>query len=182
MLFKNDKRFFVSVLILILFNLLLIKLPLTSVFGYEFSTFNSILLVIITGILAISFLKRKENLLKNFLKLSPFLLLVPLIISVLNSLLTTTCSLADGFLFYIVITLPSVLIGSAFGLLSFYISFKYSYIILILLLCITAFIPVVEIYYYPQIYFYNPLVGFFPGTIYDERLSVTFRLDRKSVV
>jgi hypothetical protein len=75
-----------------------------------------------------------------------------------------------------VITLPSVLIGSAFGLLSFYISFKYSYIILILLLCITAFIPVVEIYYYPQIYFYNPLVGFFPGTIYDERLSVTFRL------
>ena len=176
MLFNHDKRYFVSVLIIILFNILLVKLPLTSVFGFEFSALNSILLVIISGILAISFLKRKENLLKNFLKVSPFLLLVPLVISVLNSLLTTTCSLADGFLFYLVITVPSILIGSAFGLFSFYISPKYPRILLILLLGITALIPVIEIYYYPQIYFYNPLIGFFPGTIYDERLCVTFRL------
>ena len=176
MLFINDKRYFSSVLILVLFNILLIKLPLTSVFGFEFSALNSILLIIISGLLVISFFKRKENFLKNILKLSPILLLVPLMISVLNSLITTTCSLADGFLFYIVIIVPSIVIGSAFGLTSYYIFPKYPRLIFILLLGITATIPVLEIYFNPQIYFYNPLVGFYPGTIYDERLSVTSML------
>lgn len=176
MLYINDKRYFSSVLILVLYNIILIKLPLTSVFGFEFSALNSILLIIISGLLVISFLKRKENFLKNILKLSPILLLVPLMISVLNSLITTTCSLADGFLFYIVITVPSIVIGSALGLASYYIFPKYPRLIFILLLGIAAIIPVIEIYFNPQIYFYNPLVGFYPGTIYDERLSVTFRL------
>jgi hypothetical protein len=67
-------------------------------------------------------------------------------------------------------------VGSALGLASYYISPRYSRIIFILLLGITAIIPVLEIYFNPQIYFYNPLVGFYPGTIYDERLSVTLRL------
>jgi hypothetical protein len=176
MLYINDKRFLSSVLILVLFNILLIKLPLTSVFGFEFSALNSILLVIISGVLVISFLKRKENFLKNILKLSPILLLVPLMISVMNSLITTTCSLADGFLFYLVITAPSIVIGSTLGLASFYILPKYPHMIFVFLLSITAMVPVLEIYCNPQIYFYNPLIGFYPGTIYDERLSVTFRL------
>jgi hypothetical protein len=176
MLYINDKRYFFSVLTLVLFNIILIKLPLTSVFGFEFSALNSILLIIISGLLIISFLKRKENFVKNILKISPILLLVPLMISLLNSMITTTCSLADGFLFYIVITAPSIVIGSAFGLTSYYIFPKYPRLIFILLLGITAIIPVLEIYLNPQIYFYNPLVGFYPGSIYDERLSVTFRL------
>jgi predicted negative regulator of RcsB-dependent stress response len=176
MLYINDKRYFSSVLILVLFNIILIKLPLTSVFGYEFSALNSILLIIVAGLLVISFLKRKENFVKNILKISPILLSVPLMISVTNSLITTTCSLTDGFLFYLVITVPSIVIGSALGLASYYIIPKYSRIIFIFLLCIIAIIPVLEIYFNPQIYFYNPLVGFYPGTIYDEKLSITFRL------
>ena len=176
MLYINDKRFSASIIILILFNLLLINLPLTSDFGYEFSALNSFLLIIISGLLVISFLKRKENFIKNILKIFPILLLVPLLISILNSLITTTCSLTDGFLFYIVITIPSIIIGSALGLVSYYIYPKYSRITFILLLGVTAIIPVLEIYFNPQIYFYNPLVGFYPGTIYDERLSFTFRL------
>src|ERR1035438_272547 len=71
---------------------------------------------------------------------------------------------------------PSIIIGSALGLVSYYIYPKYSRITFILLLGVTAIIPVLEIYFNPQIYFYNPLVGFYPGTIYDERLSFTFRL------
>src|ERR1035437_9291534 len=138
MLYINDKRYFFSVLTLVLFNIILIKLPLTSVFGFEFSALNSILLIIISGLLIISFLKRKENFVKNILKISPMLLLVPLMISLLNSLITTTCSLTDGFLFYIVITAPSIVIGSAFGLISYYIFPKYPRLIFILLLGITA--------------------------------------------
>jgi hypothetical protein len=176
MLLINDKRYFFSLLIIFLFNIILIKLPLTSVFGFEFSSLNSILLVIIAGLLVLSFLKRKENFLKNILRLSPILLLVPLMISILNSLITSDCSLTDGFLFYLVITVPSIIIGSALGLVSYYILPKYPLLIFVLLLGFIAIIPIIEIYYNPQIYFYNPLIGFFPGTIYDESLSVTFKL------
>jgi hypothetical protein len=34
----------------------------------------------------------------------------------------------------------------------------------------------VEFYFYPQVYFYNPIFGFFPGTIYDEDLAVNTKL------
>lgn len=37
-------------------------------------------------------------------------------------------------------------------------------------------IPVDEIYSNPQIYFYSPIIGFFPGTIYDEDLNISFTL------
>jgi hypothetical protein len=176
MLIKNDKRYIISFLIVILFNLVLLKLPLTSVFGYEFSVLNSILLVLISGYLLISFRNKNENYLKQILTISPLLLFIPLIISLLNSLLTTTCSIIDGFLFYLVITVPAIIIGSSLGLLSFYISPKYPRIVFNIILLIMVSIPVIEIYYNPQIYFYNPLIGYFPGTIYDEGLRVTWKL------
>ncbi|MDR3667916.1 MAG: hypothetical protein P4L35_13825 [Ignavibacteriaceae bacterium] len=176
MLFKYDKRFYVAVLVIILFNILLLNLPLTSVFGFEFSALNSLLLIIVSGLLIISYLKRKEAYLNKILIILPILLIIPMVISVINSLLITTCSLAEGFLFYVVITTPSVLIGSTIGLLSFYISPKYPRIVLVILLVSIAVIPVIEIYYNPQIYFYNPFVGYYPGTIYDEGLEVSLRL------
>jgi tetratricopeptide (TPR) repeat protein len=37
-------------------------------------------------------------------------------------------------------------------------------------------IPILEIYFNPQVYFYSPLIGFFPGNIYDEGLSPDLKL------
>ncbi|MEE8414958.1 MAG: MFS transporter, partial [Desulfobacterales bacterium] len=33
-----------------------------------------------------------------------------------------------------------------------------------------------EIYFNPQVYVFNPFIGFFPGTIYDEGISVSGKL------
>ena len=57
-----DKKHTVSLVIIILFDLLLTRLPLTSVFGFEYSALNSILLVAITGVLTISYMKNREDL------------------------------------------------------------------------------------------------------------------------
>ncbi len=38
------------------------------------------------------------------------------------------------------------------------------------------FISLLEIYFNPQVYLYNPLFAYFPGTIYDEGLSVDIKL------
>jgi tetratricopeptide (TPR) repeat protein len=171
-----DKKHIVSLVIIALFDLVLTRLPLTSVFGFEYSAFNSILLVIITGLLTISFLKRREVLIRNLLRIIPFILLIPAVISVANSLITTTCSLGDGFLFYLVITVPSILIGASLGSFSFYFMPRFPRLLFFSLLLLTAFIPFAEFYFNPQTYFYNPLIGLFPGTIYDEGLSVTVKL------
>src|ERR1035437_1797948 len=160
-----DKKHIVSLVIIALFDLVLTRLPLTSVFGFEYSAFNSILLVIITGLLTISFLKRREVLIRNLLRIIPFILLIPAVISVANSLITTTCSLGDGFLFYLVITVPSILIGASLGSFSFYFMPRFSRLLFFSLLLLTAFIPFAEFYFNPQTYFYNPLIGLFPGTI-----------------
>ena len=37
-------------------------------------------------------------------------------------------------------------------------------------------IPILEIYFNPQVYLYNPLFAYFPGTIYDEGITVDFNL------
>jgi hypothetical protein len=171
-----DKRHTVSLVIIVLFDLLLTRLPLTSVFGFEYSALNSILLLFITGFLTISFLRKGEELIRILIRLTPYFLLIPAVISIANSLLTTTCSLGDGFLFYLVITVPSILIGTSLGSFSFLILPRFSRLVFLLLLLLIIFIPLSEFYFNPQIYFYNPLVGFFPGTIYDEGLSVTYKL------
>lgn len=96
--------------------------------------------------------------------------------SLLSLLWSNACPLADGLIFYTVITIPAPIIGAALGALSYSISRKIGIIIFILILLMIAAIPVVEIYFNPQIYFYNPLIGFFPGTIYDEAIEVDLKL------
>lgn len=100
-------------------------------------------------------------------------LVIPVLLAFFFHLFRGDCSFVDGFKFYAVLTLPSVVIGYALGLLSDFISKKYSYLIFILLLIVIAFIPLVEIYFRPQIFFYNPLIPFFPGTMYDEDIDIT---------
>lgn len=60
-------------------------------------------------------------------------------------------------------------------LIGFYFK-KFKRSVFILVIILLALIPVFEIYFFPQIYFYSPLIGFFPGNIYDEGLSPDLKL------
>lgn len=166
--------------IIVGFNLLLLKFSLSSVFGYEFSVLNSILLTLLSGFHSLDFLKHKieeydYSLRLLFVNLSIFIL-IPLIISLANSYLNGFCSFVDGLFFYIVILTPSVLVGMGLSVVSILISRKFSRTIFFIIFLIILFIPVLEIYFNPQVYFYNPIVGFFPGNIYDEGLTVSASL------
>ena len=166
--------------IIVGFNLLLLKFSLSSVFGYEFSVLNSILITLLSGFHSLDFLKHKieeddYSLRLLFVNLSIFIL-IPLIISLANSYLNGFCSFVDGLFFYIVILTPSVLVGMGLSVVSILISRKFSRTIFFIIFLIILFIPVLEIYFNPQVYFYNPIVGFFPGNIYDEGLTVSASL------
>lgn len=163
-------------LVLVLINIFLTQLPLTSTFGYEFAAVNGLLLAIIAGLQTFNFINKSEFVIAELIKNLLILFILPFCISMINSMLTMFCSFSDGLAFYLLITTASVFYGTAaafviiLGLKKFYRIFFFIVIIL------TAIIPVAEIYYYPQVYFYSPLIGFFPGNIYDEGLSPDWKL------
>jgi hypothetical protein len=179
-IFTWKNYLFIYAALLLILNLLLINLPLTNVFGYEFAAINAIAISFLSGIYIISsFKKGTENsslkIITLFKNLS-VLLLIPFIVSIINSIISGFCSFTDGLLFYLVVTGPSVVIGGALGMIAFGVVSRFGIIIYILLFISVFLISLFEIYFNPQVYLYNPIFGFFPGTIYDEGLSVDFRL------
>jgi len=78
--------------------------------------------------------------------------------------------------FFIVITSPSIIIGFACGLTSSIFLKRFRRIIFFLIIIIILLISLGEFYFNPQIYFYNSILGYLPGTIYDEALTVDLKL------
>lgn len=174
---KNHLLIYLTVIVV--YNIVLLGLPLTNIFGFEFSVLNSFLMVLLAGFFTISVIKSENNyraFLNKTLSAFIFFLILPLVISVTHDLLTISCSIADGFLFYTFITLPSVIIGAALAVLSAIVSQKFRYLIFVLLFLAVLSITFFELYYNPQIYFYNPVYAYYPGTIYDEAISVDLKL------
>ena len=173
----------IYLLILILFNVVLLNLPLTNYLGFEFSILNSVVMILLSGIFSIFYLKKitiseetKKRIYKTLAWVSFIFLLIPFLISFFSLFNAVTCPIKDGILFYTFLTFPAPIIGIALGILSYSISKRFGLLVFILVLFIIALIPVLEIYFNPQVYFYNPIIGFFPGTIYDEGIEVDLRL------
>ncbi|MFA8343342.1 MAG: tetratricopeptide repeat protein [Rhodothermaceae bacterium] len=100
------------------------------------------------------------------------LVLLPLIISLFNTLVLSICPFKGGIEFYLIDTIPAAFIGMVLAAISLKISFRYSYFIFAAIFACFVLTPILEIYFYHQMFFYNPLIGFFPGTIYDENISM----------
>ena len=181
-IFSAVNYLFIYLVILVSFNILLLNLPLTNYLGYEFSVFNSAVIILLSGIFVISLLKKNsktflyKRIFKHLIVAAALFLLLPFLISLFGLFKSVACPLSDGIIFYLAITFPAPIIGTAIGMLSFSIWRRFSYLIFFAVIIIISSIPVFEIYFNPQIYFYNPIVGFFPGTIYDEGIEVDFKL------
>ncbi|NNG26790.1 MAG: hypothetical protein HKM87_04645, partial [Ignavibacteriaceae bacterium] len=119
--------------------------------------------------------KNKPNPFTLF-KINMGFLLVPFLISVGNSFFAGFCSFYDGLLFYLVITAPSVIIGGAIAIIALNILSRFHILLVCLIYLGILSITFFELYYNPQVFFFNPIYGYFPGTIYDEGLSVSSKL------
>lgn len=174
LLYKNG--FLIYGLILFLINIILANLPLTSTFGYEFAAVNGLLLSIICGLYTLGFVYNTKFNLSDILINIFILFTIPLIVTIINSILTMFCSFWDGLWFYIIIVSGSIMYGLAAALVINIITKKFNRFIFMIFVFFVALVPVFEIYFNPQVYFYSPLIGFFPGNIYDEGLSPDWKL------
>lgn len=178
---KENLFLLVILLIIILINILLLQFPLTKVFGYEFSAINAVLLAFLSAIYSVSHFKKylgEEEKPKPFTLFRVYLvfLIIPILISVGNSFVAGFCSFYDGIIFYLVLTAPSVIVGGAISLIAINTTKRFHIFVVSLIFLGILSITFFELYYNPQIYFFNPIYGYFPGTIYDEGLSISTKL------
>ncbi len=154
-------------------------IPLIQVLNFEFSFVFSIVLFLASGFLTIHYLRKFKTfgtlpaIIRIKYKEYLLLLFIPLFVSILSNLLFQICPLGDGILYYLVIVLPAFYFGFVTGAFSFWINRKYSYLIFSAVFILFAFIPLLEFYIYPQVYFFNVIVGIIPGTIYDEEILIS---------
>ncbi len=156
--------------------------PLTNVTGYEFSAVISILGSFLTGLKVIGYKKKLSSLytLSDLLKSDSgfftVFFVIPLVISVTNTLLFQICPPYDGILFYVVFVLPAMLVGVSLGAAVLNSFNKFNTLIYILLYLLILLLSLIEIYFRPQIYLYHSIFTFFPGTMYDDLIEVDSKL------
>jgi len=178
--YTNRLTFF-SIIFISAFNLFLLSLPITRYFSYEFCLLNGVLFSFILSIISIFVLRKNDE--KNLLSMSKIIfqiilifLSIPLVFSLGNLFYDNQCVWFDGIKYYLVFTVPSAVVGVCIGVIAYYFSQKFAIIIAIIIWVIILLIPLTELYFNPQVYFYNPVITFFPGTIYDEDISIDLKL------
>lgn len=166
----------ITLIIIFVINAVLQYFPITNVIGYDFAAVNGLLLALGSTIITNKILKNTDDsilsilLRKSYLFVSLFF--IPFIISILSTVFIQDCPYCLGVQFYLLICIPAIIHGIAITVFSKQILNKFTFILIILIYLIIICIPIAEIYLNPQIYFYNPLIGFYPGTIYDEDISI----------
>ncbi|MDZ7763376.1 MAG: hypothetical protein U5K00_02965 [Melioribacteraceae bacterium] len=103
-------------------------------------------------------------------------LFIPLIISMFANIFLSPCPLSSEILFYFVISIPAFFIGFVIGDAVTKFTKKVNRTLFIIIFVLLLLISLIEFYFLPQIYFFNPVFGYFPGTIYDEHIQLSFQL------
>ncbi len=172
----------ILLLLIVVIALFSQTIPLIQVLNFEFSFLFSILLFLASGILTIYYLRKFKSfgvlpaIIRMKYKSYLFLLFTPLLVSIVSNLLFQICPICDGVLYYLVIVIPAFYFGFVTGAFSFWIDKKFSYLIFVGIFFLFAFAPILEFYIYPQVYFFNIIVGIIPGTIYDEDIFISGKL------
>jgi hypothetical protein len=182
--FIQTRVFQISVLIFILFTIACTRVPLFNYLGFEFSAFTVVLAGLVGGLLTLSLWKQTDcecktdvwQFVGEIAFVQCILLVIPFLISLANVLFVKNCSIGDGMVFYALTVVPGVLFSVAVAMVVGIVFEKWrKTIFIVLYILVLLHIPLVT-FFRPQIFAFNPILGFFPGFTYDETLQVTQRL------
>ncbi|MFN0062470.1 MAG: tetratricopeptide repeat protein [Myxococcaceae bacterium] len=100
---------------------------------------------------------------------------VPIVVSILASLVSTPCDPWAKFGFVPWLTLPTLLLASAAGVcVGFLTRRAWTALLLYWALVVGSLVPTLwPLYFGPQVFAFNVFLGFFPGPIYDEVLELS---------
>jgi tetratricopeptide (TPR) repeat protein len=170
--------------VVLVVSLLATRIPLFNYLGYEFSALIAIVWSLIAGLLTISLWNKdarrddhgQSSFLVRSLTLCVLPLVIPLVVISFNALFVKNCSFVQGTILFGLITLPGVLFAHALALIVAVTVERWKKTVFVLLWILVlshiAFVTFVR----PQIFAFNPILGFFSGLTYDETLEVLDRL------
>lgn len=175
----------ISVLAIILTNL-----PLFNLLAFEFCAIITIYITFVGAYVAMTEVqstKKRPDLLADsppnlvlriiFRALySNFIILfIPLIIILLNSFRVNNCNIAIGCLFYLLLPMLSCVVVTTAGVFfCLWIEKRWVAYLLYLFFLILSLIPTFSnLIFHPPVFAYHPILGYFPGPIYDNVIPIT---------
>ncbi len=173
-----------ALVVVLIVSLVLTQIPLFNYLGYEFSAVIVLLWSLIAGLLTISLWNKRgaqsnerfAAFVTRSLMTVLLALIIPLIVIAVNALFVKNCSFPQGIILFFLVTVLGVVFAHALSLFCVVVfprwkktSFVFTWI------AVLAQVPYVGLTG-PQIFAFNPILGFFPGLTYDETLDVTGRL------
>ena len=177
--------------ILALTALLLTQMPLFNLLGFEFSVLIAIIIALASAHIGISAVNqiRKESVSMiaydspTSVVISAFfwllltnlsLLVLPLIIILFNALRVKNCDFSEGFAFFGLIPIITCAYSSAAGLFFGFLFKKRwrAYLAYLGYVLATILYGLYNIIFHPPVFGYHAVIGYFPGPIYDERVSI----------
>jgi tetratricopeptide (TPR) repeat protein len=173
-----------AVILLLIVSLGLTQVPLFNYLGYEFSALIALFWSLVAGLLTISLWNKSSGatlpqaipFLGRSMTLSLAPLLVPFVVITLNAFLVKNCSFIQGAILFLLIVIPAVLFANAFSFLIVVSLRRWKKTIFVLswllILSQIAYVTFTR----PQIFAFNPILGYFAGLTYDETLEVVNRL------
>jgi hypothetical protein len=182
--FVSYRSHVIALVVVLVLSLLLTQIPLFNYLGYEFSAVIVLLWSLIAGLLTISLWnKRHVEANERFaafvvrsLMTVLLALIIPFAVIGVNAFFVKNCSFPQGIILFLLVSVLGVVFVHAvslFCLVAFPRWKKTSFVLT--WIAVLAQIPYVGLTA-PQIFAFNPILGFFPGLTYDETLDVTGRL------
>ncbi|MGH7890160.1 MAG: hypothetical protein ACRENF_06385, partial [Thermodesulfobacteriota bacterium] len=181
------RKTLISFAVVVFVSLILLFFPLVGTLGFEFSLIMAFTLAFISVFVSAEHItldmskkfgrdRRFSDLVSSIFILNFLLLALPFGIGLINSAAKEDCYIKEGIVFFLLLPAVTVFFSASLGILLGTIFPKRGFLLGALVLLSTIGFSLWKLYLNPPIFFYNTVIGFFPGPLYDEVIPVTFAL------
>ena len=164
------------------------QMPLVDDLGFEFAFFTAAIATFATGVMTVHLVNgwrrdgprntRHWALLSLLFGLSLSTLLLPMVVMFVKSWISGFCNVPEGIAFYLLLPGISVLWATAVALVCALSAERRRHATLLFLgvMFVSVGISLFRLATQPPVFAYNPIIGYFPGPIYDEVVVITSTL------
>jgi hypothetical protein len=172
---KYRYSFFLIFLFLVALRIFLLQFPLLKNLDLEIAILYSLIFSIISGFGGLFFLSKGERL-SSILFLNFIFIVFLFIIFLLIELFFYKCPISEGVLFFPLFLITSSIFSLALSSIYFSAGKKKGFLLLSLSYIALILYSLIEYYFEPQLFLFNPLVIFFPGLVYNEVFEIERRI------
>lgn len=177
------KKVFFSLLLVLLISIALHFFPLVNSLGYEFAFVISFVIAFIAVFTSSEIVSeynsnmtfarsRIEDVIYSVLLLNVFILSIPFISGLIGSSFNNYCYFKEGLFFFLLLPLITTFLSTAIGSFCGYVFGRRGFIVGSFIIIGLILYSLSELYFKPHLFFYNPILGYFPGPIYDRVIPI----------